>query len=347
MHVRTIILALLLGTAALAESAQQIDTAPVQMRELPRQYLLDGTVEAVNQSTVSAQTRGQVEQILFDIDDYVEQGALIAVLRDTEQKARLDQAAAELKEAGARLQEARQEHSRIKDIYEKQLVSQSAMDKAGAQLKAARARNQAAEAGLEQAREQYEYTRIRAPYSGIVTQRYIEVGETANPGQRLMSGLSLDQLRVSVDVPQSLIADVRRVGKASIQQPGNGFISAENLTIFPFAHQGSNTFQVRLDLPSGISGLFPGMFVKTAFIIGSDPQLVIPVQSVVYRSEVTGVYVVASDGTISLRHIRVGRTTEEDGIVVLSGLDEGEQVAIDPIAAGAALKAQLREMRNE
>ncbi len=218
MHVRTIILALLLGTAALAESAQQIDTAPVQMRELPRQYLLDGTVEAVNQSTVSAQTRGQVEQILFDIDDYVEQGALIAVLRDTEQKARLDQAAAELKEAGARLQEARQEHSRIKDIYEKQLVSQSAMDKAGAQLKAARARNQAAEAGLEQAREQYEYTRIRAPYSGIVTQRYIEVGETANPGQRLMSGLSLDQLRVSVDVPQSLIADVRRVGKASIQR---------------------------------------------------------------------------------------------------------------------------------
>ena len=173
MNFRTITLALLLGTSALAESAPQIETTPAQMRELPREYLLDGTVEAVNQSTVSAQTRGQVEQILFDVDDYVERGALIAVLKDTEQRARLDQATAELEEAGARLQEARQEHSRIKGIYEKQLVSQSAMDKAGAALKAAIARNQAAEAGLEQAREQYEYTRIRAPYSGIVTQRYI------------------------------------------------------------------------------------------------------------------------------------------------------------------------------
>lgn len=217
-----------------------LHTATVEYREIPREFRLDGVVEAIYQTTMSAQTQGQVQEILFDIDDFVEKGSVIILLKDTEQKARLNKAKAELRETSARLQQMQDEFRRTRDLYEKKLTSPAKMDEAKAGLKTAQARFDAAKAGLAQAEEQYEYTRVRSPYSGIVTHRHVEVGESANPGQKLMTGVSLDQLRVNVDVPQSLIPSVRKIGKARVQIPDNGYIEATKLTIFPFAHHGSN-----------------------------------------------------------------------------------------------------------
>ena len=117
---------------------------------------------------------------------------------------------------------------------------------------------------------------------------------------------------------------------------------AADITIFPYADESSNTFRVRLDLPETEGGFFPGMYVKTGFIIGMEKLLLVPGSAVVYRSEVTAVYVVDRDGDIRLRQIRSGRALDDE-IVVLSGLTEGERVALDPIAAGVALKAQAHE----
>ena len=84
------------------------------------------------------------------------------------------------------------------------------------------------------------------------------------------------------------------------------------------------------------------MFVKVAFVIGRERLLTVPRQAVVYRSEVTGVYVIDDQGRVRLRHVRTGRPTGDDNVAVLSGLSEGERVALDPVAAGARLKQQER-----
>jgi RND family efflux transporter MFP subunit len=327
--------------------AAELATAEVVLQESPREFLLDGTVAAIQQTTVSAQTSGQVEEILFDVDDFVAQGEVLVRLKATEQKARLDQAEADLKEALARLQEAQDEYKRAQGLFEKKLVSASQMDKVTAALKSARARQEAASAGLIQAREQFEYTRIKAPYSGIVTERHIEVGEIASPGQRLMSGLSLDQLRVVVDVPQSLVATIRRLGQARVLLREGEIIEATGLTVFPYADERSNTFKVRVALPPGIPNLFPGMFVKVAFVTGVKKQLVVPRSAVVYRSEVTAVYVIDKQGRVHFRRIRAGNPADKDGLAVIAGLTKGERVALDPITAGAALKRQAVEVPDE
>lgn len=332
------ILLLLIGLHASALHATPLETGTSELTTRPREYHLNGVVEVTSQSTISAQTSGQVMDILVDVDDYVEQGAVIIRLKDTEQRARLDQAEAALKSADAQLEEASKEYQRTREIFQRKLVAQSAMDKATAAQRSARANQEAASAALAQAREQLEYTRIRAPYSGIVTERLIEVGETASPGQRLISGISLEQLRVSVEVPQSLIVNIREQGTAEIQLPDGRQIASQSLTIFPFADPQSGTLTVRLLLPPGIERLFPGMLVKTRFRIGTEQQLTVPVSSVVYRSEVTAVYVLDPAGEISLRHIQVGQKRNGDRISVLSGLDAGEKVALDPVSAGSRLK---------
>lgn len=339
-----ILLTILFGAA---QAASSLETGEAELTVTPREYHLNGVVEVTSQSTISAQTSGQVMEILVDVDDYVEQGALIIRLKDTEQRARVEQAEAELKAADAQLEESSRDYQRTREIFERKLVAQSAMDKATAALRSARARKEAATAALAQAREQLEYTRIRAPYSGIVTERLIEVGETASPGQRLISGISLEQLRVSVEAPQSLVDDIRKLGRGVIQLPDGRRISSESLTIFPFADPRSGTLTVRLLLPQGIEGLFPGMLVKIHFEIGTRQQLTVPASSVVYRSEVTAVYVVTPSGDISLRHIQAGQKRNGDRISVISGLNAGERVALDPVAAGSRLKALNQGARDE
>ena len=343
------LMCLLVGVVPAAPAADipKLETAKAELRQLPREFRLDGTVEAVNRATVSAQTSGQVQEVLYDVDDYVEKGALLVVLKDTEHQAHVGRATADLKAAMALRQEAEDEHKRTKEMFVKKLVAESTMDKATSDLKSAKARFEAAQANLAQAQEQLEYTRIRAPFAGIVTERQLQLGETAQPGQRVMSGISLEQLRVSVDVPQSVVPRVREFGQARVQYQNGDWVVAQKITVYPIADRGSNTFKVRLWLPEGTARLFPGMFVKTSFVTGIKEDLVVPVQAVVYRSEVTGVYVVEEDGRVRFRHVRAGQRSADGQVLVLAGLMPGERVALDPVAAGVELKRQRAEARTD
>jgi hypothetical protein len=89
------------------------------------------------------------------------------------------------------------------------------------------------------------------------------------------------------------------------------------------------------------------MLVKTIFEIGQTEALLIPAASVVYRSEVTAVYVVDADNRPLLRHIQAGQKRNGDSITVLSGLDADERVALDPVKAGSLLMLQSKGIANE
>ena len=332
--------AVLAIVASAQPHAEELETVTVSSTEVPRIYRLDGVIEAVNKTTVSAQISGQVEAILFDVDDYVEKDDIIILLNDKQPASRLKHAKADIEEATARLKEAEDEYQRVKGVYEKDAVSKKAMDAAEASMKAAQAKLKAARAGLEQAQEQFDYTRVRAPYSGIVTERHIEVGEMAQPGAKLMSGLSLEELRVNIDVPQSMINAVRQSDDVYIETSDGKSIPVTNKTVFPYAERASHTFRVRLDLSGDGLSLFPGMFVKASIIIGQQRVLVVPTNAIVRRSEVTAVYVRSPEGNISLRAIRTGRQLVNGNTVILAGLQQGDVVLVDPIAAGARLKQQ-------
>lgn len=319
-------LAVMAFVLSLPAMAAEPLTQPVQKIQVPQLRVVDATIEAVHQATVSAQTGGRIIEILADVDDYVEKGAVILRMRDKEQRAAFDA-------AKARFEEAEAEFNRVSEVYAKKLVAKAALDKAQAQLKATRA-------AMEQAKEALDHTVVRAPYSGIVVKRHVEVGETARVGQELMTGLSLEKLRARVALPQSLINDVRQkqqawvwVGPHQLQQ-----VMAESLTISPFADEQSHTFLVRVNLPEGEHHVYPGMHTKVAFLTGAENRLVIPAAALVQRSEVTGVYV-NDAGKTQFRYIRPGRQLPDNRIEVLSGLAVGEQVLLDPVAATMAISS--------
>jgi RND family efflux transporter MFP subunit len=254
---------------------------------------------------------------------------------DTEQRAALDSARAALEEAEARAAEAESEFTRVAAMFENGTVARARYDQAQANRDAAVARLESARAGLVNAEQQLEYTRVRAPYAGIVSRRHVEVGELVRPGAPLMSGLSLEHVRVVVDVPQSMLEPIRNIGKANVYV-GERTIAAESLTFFPVADAATNTFRVRASLPAASVTLYPGTFVKVGFVVGETERLLVPLSAIVRRSELTAVYVVSGDA-VTLRQVRSGRRYGER-IEVLAGLEAGEVIAADPVAAGVYLQ---------
>lgn len=338
-HYRTYRLAavVLAAGACLTAAAVEVPfaTLTVAYETAPRERVWDGTVEAVNQATVSAQTSGRVAEMFYDVDDFVEAGAPIMRFTDTEQRAALDSARAALREAEARAAEAESEFARISAMFENGTVARARYDQAQANRNAAAARLESARAGVMSAEEQLEYTVVRAPYAGIVSRRHVEVGELVRPGAPLMSGLSLESVRVIVDVPQSMLDPIRTIGKANVYV-GERTIAAESLTFFPVADAATNTFRVRATLPAGGVTLYPGTFVKIGFVVGETERVLLPAGAIVHRSELTAVYVVG-EAAVTLRQIRVGRRYG-DRVEVLAGLAPGEVVAADPVAAGVYLQ---------
>lgn len=309
-------------------NSSKIQLAQASYYEVEQERVLDGLVEAVHKATVSAQTSGRVSDIYFDVNDYVKKGQVLLRIRDKDQKA-------ELKVVQADFNQVQLEFNRVEELFSKQLIAKSLVDKAESQLKSSAAR-------LEQAQENLEYTVVRAPYSGIIVKRHIEVGETARSGVALFTGLSLESLRVAVNLPQDIINRVREFKSARIvllDNQGKSLLG-KTMIISPYADADSHTFLVRVNLPAGDHGLYPGMAVKVAFVTGKIRKLMVPQSAIAHRSEVTAVYVMDDQKKLSMRQIRAGQRHEGGMIEVLAGLQENEQVTLDPIKAVSYLKEQ-------
>jgi RND family efflux transporter MFP subunit len=323
-----------------SQSGEALQFGTAERISFPLEYQLDGLVEASQKSTISAQASGRVKAINFDVDDTVKAGEVILRIRDNEYRARLQKSQATLTEARANFIGAQFEYERAGGLIAKKIISESSFDKIKANYLAAEARVKAGEAGIVEAQEQLDNTIIRAPYSGVVVERHVELGETVQIGQPLMTGFALENLRVRVYVPQSMIKAVRLHRSTRVILPGNqSTFETEALTIFPYADPENHAFQVRAILKQNDQTLYPGMLVKVAFVIDNIQRLVIPKSVLVYRSEVVGVYVIDEQQQITFRQVRPGHDFGEK-IEILAGMDAGEKVALNPVRAGIALKVQ-------
>jgi|28_taG_2_1085356.scaffolds.fasta_scaffold00002_338 RND family efflux transporter MFP subunit len=349
---RWIVFLMLLFPVSFTVQAETPAHAEAVFKNYAQQWTFDGSIEAVNQATVSSRVSAQVAEIFYDVNDRVEKDALILRFNDEEIKTRLWQAEAnllaeqaQLKEVQARYTEAAAEAKRINDLYQRKQVTRSALDKAEADKAATAARVnvlnaqiKARQAEVEQAKVELSYTEVRAPYAGVMTKRWIEVGEMATPGQALMSGLSLDDLRVVFTVPQKQLTEVM-AAKLDVLLPTGEHLTQLDKTLIPAADTQTHSFHIRLDLPQNLNDIFPGMTTKVTAYGSEQPVLVIPKQALVKRAEVDGVYVLAQQRVV-FRQLRVGTEYDDGWVEVLSGIDAGEQVITQPDRALLYLQQQ-------
>jgi RND family efflux transporter MFP subunit len=316
----------------------QLRTGVVEMRDVELAYSAEATVEAVRQSTVSAQIAGRIVELRFDVGDVVRKGDVIARIDERAASQAVAASEAQVLEAEAALRNARVNFERSKQLLAQKFISSAAVDKAEADYKAAQARVAALLAGAGQAATERSFATIVAPYGGVVSARHVELGEMATVGKPLMTGFDPSTLRVVATVPQAQVAAIEQAGgKARVEVPSLGkWVEARRVTVVPAADPRTHTTRVRLELPEDVRGVYPGVFARAHFVVGREPRLLVLREAVLRRSEVTAVYVVDDQGFPRLRQVRLGTVSDEHAIEVLAGLKAGERVALDPVKAGMA-----------
>ena len=342
-------LPLMMNTLVLPAHSSELASYEASPVEITRERLFDGVVEAIRSTTVSAQTQGRIIEINFDIDDFVEKDAVLIKISAHEQSARAAQASAAISQVSAQLRLAEANFKRYETLLANNAISRSEYDNARTALQQARANLQNAEAAREEALKQVDYTVVRAPYSGIVTARLVQLGEAVAPGVPLMTGFSLERLRVRTEVPNRFAQQISEDNNVDVildTEPERR-VTSTRVTVFPFANPRSNSVTVRLRLPHNTEGIYPGMLTKVAFSTEATQRILVPQSAVFSRSELTGVYILDGE-RILLRRLSVGRTYPGDNgetmVEVLSGLKAGERIARDPLAAVRQLKAGPAEV---
>ncbi len=334
-------------------AANEISSLRIEQQTRTQYVYLDAHLEAVNQSTISAQTSGIVEAIKVDVNDSVSADQLLIVINNSQQQAQFSQAQANLAQAQALNEDAQILLTRNRSLLSKKTLSQGDFDRSVAQAKSAAAAVEAAKAGLKQAQEQLNYTRISAPYAGIVKTRMVEVGELVSPGQALMTGFALQPLRAVTHIPQHLLnnIDANQLKASSIKiKANNQFYPARDFTLFPYADERYSSIQARVDLATSNNdskaGLIPGTWVEVALPVGKQNIIQLPASAILRQGEIAMVYVKTKQG-YKLRYVRLGKTLEynqsEQLVEILSGLTSGEEVAIDAIAVAMMLDATFAE----
>jgi len=226
---------------------------------------------------------------------------------------------------------------RYQQLYEKKSVSPQEFDEIKARYQSTEARRDMARAGqaqanaaLTQARTSLGYTRIRAPFAGVVTEKKADAGTLASPGMPLFTIEDLRGYRLEAAVDESDIRIVR-VGQTVpvlLDALGNTELSGRVVQIVPAADPASRSFLVKIELRAD-ARLRSGLFGRARFSRGERPALLIPRAAILERGQLQGVYVIGVNGIAGLRYVTLGKTAGQQ-VEVLSGLQDGEKLVATP-----------------
>jgi RND family efflux transporter MFP subunit len=318
-----------------------------------------GYVTARRQATVSAKITGKVTEVMIEEGMRVKDGDVLARLDDTEAKAALGLARAQLTAARSQLAEihalldqSERDYVRQQELLKRQLVSEQSMDAARAQRDMLRAKLTSAEEQVRVAQEsvrvaevQLDNTVIRAPFSGIVVAKSAQPGEMISPisagGGFTRTGIGtivdMDSLEIQVDVNESFINRVTagQPVEATLNAYPDWKIPGSVIAIIPTADRSKATVKVRIAVNSKDPRIVPDMGVRVGFLGAGGPAAPAPEPGVLVPAEAvrgdgaSAVVFVLSGDKVERRSVTLGRAVGANR-QVLSGLRDGERVVLAP-----------------
>ena len=275
-----------------------------------------GTVRAKLHSVIEAKVSGKIEQMLVVPGQKVKAGELLVQLDAREVQAQLDQALAVRQQAESDLK-------RATDLFQQKILSQSEYDSAQSKFRVA-------DAAATEAKTLLGYTKVTAPFDGVITRKYADVGDLAAPGKPLLEMEDARDLQLEADVPEAVIGHLALGDKLGVRVSGvSNELAGVVSEIAPSADPNSRTFLVKLDLPP-TPGLRAGQFGRVAVPVGETSALRVPASAVLQRGEMELVFVVVN-GHAQLRIVKTGKRVGDE-VELVSGVDAGEQVVVDGAA---------------
>jgi RND family efflux transporter MFP subunit len=299
----------------LAAAQVQVQTAESKQRASTEEVV--GTVQAKLHATLEAKLSGRIDKMPVLLGQAVKAGQLVARLDAAEIKARMEQA-----EAG--LQQAERDWKRTSALFDQQAATRSDYD-------AADSRYRVAKATVAEAQAMMGYVEILAPFDGVVTKKWADVGDLATPGKPLIGIEDPSMLQLEADVPDAIALRIQQNARLAVQVDSlKGELAGTVMEIAPTADPASRTLRVKLDLPRS-AGLRSGQFARLVVPVGESNSVRVPTSAVVVRGQLEILFVVTNQRA-QLHLVKTGRTIGDE-VEILAGLNSGESVVV----GGAAL----------
>ncbi|HEV7576340.1 MAG TPA: efflux RND transporter periplasmic adaptor subunit [Caldimonas sp.] len=293
---------------------------------------LPGSLQGFQQAPLAARSAGYVKRWTRDIGSHVAKGELLAVIESPEIDQQLSQAEAARQQTAASLGLAKSTVERWEALRKKDVVSQQELDERRSGQTQAVANLAAADANVQRLRQLQGFTRITAPFDGVITRRNVDVGDLIDSsGKTLFVLTQMDPLRVYVNVPQSYAQLVRAGQKVVVTQSelrGQSF-SGEVARTAASIDPTTRTMQVEIALPNKNGTLLPGAYVQVELPLAGNRMLVVPTNVLLFRGEGTRVAVVDSANRVHLKPVTLGRNLGES-IEVVDGVAAGERLVVNP-----------------
>lgn len=343
---------------AKAEAVSGLRIQKIELKSVPNQLEAPGTVTAAVTAQVAARSMGTVLQVVVREGDSVRRGELLAQLDERELLARRNAAQAGSQAADAGINQAqkalvaaqanadvmKKTYERYAYLKEQKSVSPQEFDEISAKQQATQAQLEQAKAALEQAQAagaqaQAEvhaaesvasYARIVAPFDGRVVRRMVEAGSLVSPGMPLFIVEDSLRYQLQATLPAVAMSFIKRGSVARVQFDAVMDKSLEGRVaeIEAGADPSSHTLNARIDLPRDVK-VESGVFGRAFFAHGEKQVVVVPLEVVVTRGQLRGIYAVDANGLVHWRVVTLGQPV--NGIVeVLSGVGPGDSIVLNP-----------------
>jgi RND family efflux transporter MFP subunit len=299
--------------------------------------VLPGTLQAYVESPIYARTNGYLKKWYHDIGSHVQKGDILADIETPEVDQQLMQARADLVTAQANERLSQITATRYTELLKTDGVSKQEVDNANGDLEAKQATTQSAAANVGRLEELKSFQRVFAPFSGVVTQRNVDIGTLINAGnggtsQQLFYLAQTDPIRVYVNVPEAYAPAIHTDLGAYLeltQFPGQKF-QGQVVRTAEAIDLSTRTLLTEVDVPNKSGQLLPGGYAQVHLQVKvTHGRLLVPVNSLLFRQEGLRAVVIDSNHRVRLQALSIGRDYGTS-LEVLNGLDEKDWIVLNP-----------------
>lgn len=303
----------------------------VKAIEVPKAFNYSGTVASVKQSTLSTRLMGQIEKILVHEGEKVEKGQLLLALRSNDILAKQKQVEANIVEVTAAYRNAETDLNRISALYASKSATKKELDDINTHYEMMQAKLEAVKKAKAEVTEMLTYSDIRAPYAGVITSRFVDAGDMANPGMPLLAIEAPGLFEVNAHIPESEIHLIERNDTVMVTLNGvEGDIAGVVSRINPSSRFSGSQFDTRIVLlpeVHQIEDIRSGLFAHVNLYKGKEEKVLVPESLVIDRGQLTGLWTVSQSDQALLRWVRLGKQYA-DRIEVLSGIQKGDRLIL-------------------
>ena len=346
-----------------ATFAYTIET--VKSEEIGKTVAIGGTVIPYKEVTLAAQVPGRVQYIFGEEGDLAQESDVLISIGDDDLRAKRRQAVAGLKQAETALKNAQVQYSKelwspksddintmpgmgMPSMFDKfftrnvgsamgygnnDLDRRADLFSQGTRVSAAKSVVLQAQSSIDQIDSKLRDTKSISAFDGVIVKKFVELGDTVQPGTPLIRIAQTEFLRIKAEIPARLVPGLVRGSFVDARlDVGNTHVKARISQIYPVANEQKHTVTVKFDLPKGIPG-GPGMYAEIRipdFNVTAKPFPVVTKNAVVYRGSLPYIFVMDEEEGAEIRIVRTGSEVGESKITILSGVKNGEKVVVNP-----------------